>query len=1055
MAVETLTLAIDAARVKRGGDQFVDAGRRIDGATRKIDRSVLRTERNVKRMGASSANAGALMARVFTGVAITAGARSAIRTYATYEQSIATVRGVLGGQLGDQEKLHQSMLGLESTARRLGATTRFSASEAAEGILFLTRAGFSANESMDAIGATLNLAQSGAIGLGEAADYASNIVSGFGLAAAETNRVVDTLVATSNRSNTDIRQLAEAMKYAAPIAGALGREVEEASAAVGVLGDSGIQGSMAGTNLRGIFVKLLNPSGEAKKAIDSLGLSIADLDPKTNSLADIFDKLTNAGADATEMTQIFMSRNAAAALTLAKNTDKLRELEQANIDAAGEAAELARVMDDTLTGSFKSMISAAQELVLQLGEGDSGFGGVLRTVVDTMTGALRILAGMESSVTENRKAAFLLAAALKGVGAAFAIIVSLKVAAVFSSLLVTTQKLPIAFSAVTKSIAPLLATVSALAITIAAFELGRYFYDEFKVVQQTAAQVVRDLNVVWIHISSGFKSMTNSMGATWDFFWEEMILVARDQARFLAGIIDYIVPGTLKNLEDSFAATDQRIAKAEEETRKAYTRYIKNSFGDVSFDSLDDSTQTMLDKLNELPSRIPKENILRAFEISDIAIQINKFYDTITGTNSTASEADKLRVTAMKERADKLLSNVDGINKELASELIAAEKRSAIEMQDAILDATLLGIEDDFGGKDRKGNSIADQIKKDLNLALGYLDEFTDDAAAKIEAIYLTNTANDPSKMGPFLPDSIRDTRKALEEAILAVEALDQAEARNASTVEAASTSYADWVEELEKARTALELEVLLLEGTTDAQRALAGAKERGIALTQTQIDQIVQLENDLITLDKQRERAEELKTLYEDLGDTIAGTFEDVVLNSKSAEDALESMVKSVTQLIFNMLVTQQIANLIAGAFGNLFGGNAAGSQAGVPGSGIYGPPAPPGALGLMSGTSITPMANGGIIGPQPTRMTNGSSNFLTREAGPEAVVPLGRDSRGRLGIIDASGGGGGGGRTININMNVQSQDAASFGSRESQRQIQRRLRETIKNASAGTPGG
>jgi len=958
MAVETLTLAIDAARVKRGGDQFVDAGRRIDGATRKIDRSVLRTERNVKRMGASSANAGALMARVFTGVAITAGARSAIRTYATYEQSIATVRGVLGGQLGDQEKLHQSMLGLESTARRLGATTRFSASEAAEGILFLTRAGFSANESMDAIGATLNLAQSGAIGLGEAADYASNIVSGFGLAAAETNRVVDTLVATSNRSNTDIRQLAEAMKYAAPIAGALGREVEEASAAVGVLGDSGIQGSMAGTNLRGIFVKLLNPSGEAKKAIESLGLSIADLDPKTNSLADIFDKLTKAGAGATEMTQIFMSRNAAAALTLAKSTDKLRELEQANINASGEAAELARVMDDTLTGSFKSMISAAQELVLQLGEGQSGFGGVLRTVVDTMTGALRILAGMESSVTENRKAAFLLAAALKGVGVALSVIVGLKLLTFMSSMVTMLVGLPATIGAISASLVPLMATVLGLFAAVAAFELGKYFYDEFKSVQIAAAGVVKFFDETWSKVKMGWKLL-------------------------MADLVDLFT-------------TD---------------------FGSKVFEAMTDLAQAGADVVDLLFPGFSQA-----------------FAGATAGINAV------------------LQSGID-LTSEQRREAIA-QGAADIEFAQQVYNQTLESIEDDFGSKTRRGTSFADYVKGDLETAKQEVARLIDDLAAMAEASF-SKSQDGEGMMGPFLPDAVRDTRKALEEAMLAVEALDQAETRNASTVEAASTSYADWVEELEKARTALELEVLLLEGTTDAQRALAGAKERGIALTQTQIDQIVQLENDLITLDKQRERAEELKTLYEDLGDTIAGTFEDVVLNSKSAEDALESMVKSVTQLIFNMLVTQQIANLIAGAFGNLFGGNAAGSQAGVPGSGIYGPPAPPGALGLMSGTSITPMANGGIIGPQPTRMTNGSSNFLTREAGPEAVVPLGRDSRGRLGIIDASGGGGGGGRTININMTVQAQDAASFGSRESQRQIQRRLRETIKNASAGTPGG
>jgi len=955
MPVDTLTLAIETRGVKKGAAEFDSAGRKIDASGKRIDRSVLRNEASMKRMGRSSSSAAALMGRVFTGVAITAAARGSIRTFATYEQSIATVRGVLGGQMKDQDALAASMDGLQSKARELGATTRFTAADAADGILFLTRAGFDANESIAAIGPTLALAQAGMLGLGEAADFASNIVSGFGLQASDTERVVDTLVATSNRSNTDVRQLADAMKFTAPIAGALGRSVEETSAAIGVLGDAGIQGGMAGTNLRGIFVKLLNPSGEARKAISALGLSMADLDPKTNSLADIFDKLRNAGAGATEMAKIFMARNASAALVISNNTDKLRELEQANIDSAGEAQTLADVMDDTLTGAFKSMVSAAQELVLQFGEGDGGFGGVLRTVVDTMTGALRILAGMEEAVTKNRKAAFLLAGALKGVGILVATIMGFKLLGMMSAMITMLVGLPATIGAVTASIAPLLASVLAVFAAVAAFELGRYFFDEFKVVQTSMASLIKFADQTWTNVKLGWNLLLADMIDLFTTeFGQKIISIMGDIAVGVGSVFDLILPGFSKGMRGA-----------------------------------------------------------------------------VTGLEAVFG------------------SGVD-LTSGMRGEAIAANATD-LKFAEDVYQATLKEIEASFGGDNRRGNSIAEFIKGDLQTAKAEVARLINDLAAMAENAFSNPTADDPGLMGPFKPDEIDETKKALMDALLAVEALDNAADAHATTTEVLTDKYGEWVTELEEARTALEIEMLLLRGATDEERVRNQAKARGLELTQAQIDALVQLEGDIAVLDRQREKAEELRDLYDDIGDSIGSAFEDVVFGASSAEDAIESMVKNITRLIFDMLVTQQIAGFISGALAGAFGGGGGGGNitGGFSGGGTGAGPG--NARGGVHG-SLSMMSAGGLIGPSPTRMSNGSMNFLTNEAGPEAVVPLARDSRGRLGIRDS---GGGGGRSITVNMNVQARDAASFGDRKSQAQIQRRLRQTVSHATSQMPGG
>lgn len=954
--VETLTLAIDARRVKQGERDFNSAGRGISSSAERIDRSVDRTERKVKSLGRTSSSVGALMTRFLTGAAIAAGTRGAIRTFAEYEQSIATVRAVLGGQIKDQARLEESMNRIEATARKLGATTRFTASDAAEGILFLSRAGFDADQSVEAIGATLNLAQAGFISLGQAADYASNIVKGFGLEANETNRVVDVMVATSNRANTNVEQMAEAMKHVAPFASSLGASVESTAAAIGVLGDAGIQASMAGTNLRGVFIRLLSPSGEAKKAIDSIGLSIDDLSPASNDLATIFDRLRKATEDLTRddrarvFSDIFMARNVSAALVLSESTKRIRELTQANIEAEGEASEFARVMDDTLVGAAKSLLSATQELILGWGD-EGGLGGVLRDAVITATGAVRILSGLGDTVEENRDAAFLLAAALKGVGIAASILVGLKLATMASSILVSLVGMPAAIAATSASLIPLAAAVAAVGAAALSFELGRYFYEEFRSVQETMAFFIKVADQTWAQFAASWKIlMSDLIDLLSTDFVKRATSIVHDFAVDVAGIFDLLSPGFSAGLDGM-----------------------------------------------------------------------------LTGVEAT--------VGAMTSITDKM-------RKEALAELDADMK-----FAEEIYRTTIEAIGDDFEGRDRKGQNFADFVKGDLATAESEMAAFIDRLAAKAEAAFTSaTTGSDEGKMGPFIPDEIRDQREAVANLAVALGLLDDETEQHRDNVEDVKTGYKDWIKELEEARTAMLIEISLLEGMSDAERIRLEAKQRGLELTQQQVGAIQQMENELVTLDRQRERAEDLRDLFEDLGDEVGSAFEDVVFGASSAEEAIEGMVKNITRLIFEMLVTQQIAGLIAGALGSAFGGGGGGGGSAfnpnLPGGSV----GPGNALGGVHGP-LRPMQSGGLLGPLPTRMTDGGSNFLTREAGPEAVVPLGRDSQGRLGIYNA--GSGGGGQTINVTMNIQTPDRRSFEDRKSMSQVERRVRKAVQGGS------
>ena len=163
---------------------------------------------------------------------------------------------------------------LTDQAKQLGRTTSFTAKQVAEGMTSLGRAGFKPAEIQAAIPAVLNLARATGTELGQAADYAANSIRAFGLSASDTTRVADVLTATANNSAQTVDDLAESLKYAAPVAADAGESIESTSKALGVLANMGIKGSMAGTTIRQMFIRLADPG--VQKTLAGLGIAAVD-----------------------------------------------------------------------------------------------------------------------------------------------------------------------------------------------------------------------------------------------------------------------------------------------------------------------------------------------------------------------------------------------------------------------------------------------------------------------------------------------------------------------------------------------------------------------------------------------------------------------------------------------------------------------------------------------------------------------------------------------------------------------------------------------------------
>lgn len=277
-------------------------------------------------------------------------------------------------------------------AQDLGATTMFTASQAAEGLKFLSMAGLSAAEATKSLKATLNLAQAGAIDLGTAADISTNILTAFRLEADDLSDVVDDIATVASKSNTSIVQLGDAMKYVSASASAFGISMQETSAAIGVLSDAGMQASLAGTGLRQVFIRITGQSAAMIKGMKALGITFDEIDPSVNSLIDILDRFARTNVSASEITSMFGARAANAFQIMLQGRDKIRALTAEQANNTGRAQQMADVMGNTLFGQLKKVQSAYEALFITMFESQAVASGT-KDVLAVLAGVLQNLAG--------------------------------------------------------------------------------------------------------------------------------------------------------------------------------------------------------------------------------------------------------------------------------------------------------------------------------------------------------------------------------------------------------------------------------------------------------------------------------------------------------------------------------------------------------------------------------------------------------------------------------------------------------------------------------------
>lgn len=323
-------------------------------------------EKGLSKLGSITAKGMKAATVAITGTAAALGgvAAAAIKVGSDFESQMSRVKAISGATGEEFEQLKEQ-------AMQLGADTSFSASQAAEGMENLAAAGFTTSEIMNAMPGLLNLAAASGEDLASSSDIAASTLRGFGLAASDAAHVADVLAANANRTNSSVADTGEAMKYIAPLARAAGLSLEETAAAIGIMANAGVNGSQAGTSLRGALSRLSKPTKDMSEAMDELGISFYDSNGKMKSLTEQVGMLRQATEGMTDeqknnyLVTLYGQEALSGMLALINEGEgSLGELTEAYRSCDGEAQKAAETMQDNLSGALEQLSGSAETLGL-------------------------------------------------------------------------------------------------------------------------------------------------------------------------------------------------------------------------------------------------------------------------------------------------------------------------------------------------------------------------------------------------------------------------------------------------------------------------------------------------------------------------------------------------------------------------------------------------------------------------------------------------------------------------------------------------------------------
>lgn len=328
-------------------------------------------EKNSKRVSETWSNAfsiliGNMLTEVVSQAKNAAGAVLDIGM--SFESGMSKVEAISGATGED-------LAALTDKAKEMGAKTKFSATESAEAMQYMAMAGWKTGDMLNGIEGIMNLAAASGEDLATTSDIVTDALTAFGLSAQDSTHFADVLAQASSNANTNVGMMGETFKYVAPVAGAMGYSAEDVATAIGLMANSGIKASQAGTSLRSILTRMAKPTKEVQMAMDQLGVSITDSDGNMESLHEIMDELRTgfsglSEAEKTNMAAALGGQEAMSGLLAIVNASDgdYQKLTDSINNCSGAAESMAETMQNNLEGQLTIFRSAREALAQEIYE---------------------------------------------------------------------------------------------------------------------------------------------------------------------------------------------------------------------------------------------------------------------------------------------------------------------------------------------------------------------------------------------------------------------------------------------------------------------------------------------------------------------------------------------------------------------------------------------------------------------------------------------------------------------------------------------------------------
>lgn len=307
---------------------------------------------------------------LITGIAgaVGTGVAASIKVGASFESQMSKVSAISGATGSELEAL-------SNKAKEMGAKTKFSATESGQAMEYMAMAGWKSKDMLSGIEGIMNLAAASGEDLATTSDIVTDALTGFGLSAKDSTHFADVLAQASSNANTNVSMMGETFKYVAPVAGALGFSAEDTSVAIGLMANSGIKASQAGTSLRSMMSRMSAPTKQVSAAMEKVGVSITDSHGKMKSLDTIMGDLRKgfSGLSKAEQSQVASAiagqegMSGLLAIVNASDAD-FNKLKDSIYNCDGASAKMAETMQDNLQGQLTIAKSAAEALGLEVYE---------------------------------------------------------------------------------------------------------------------------------------------------------------------------------------------------------------------------------------------------------------------------------------------------------------------------------------------------------------------------------------------------------------------------------------------------------------------------------------------------------------------------------------------------------------------------------------------------------------------------------------------------------------------------------------------------------------